>query len=304
MRRLVHSLGPRRLPAAVAVVLAAAAPVAAQDQASPVPADEAPDIVVTGRVDHGWEEVTRQAREISRDGNLRHAPLARFEERICPGVAGLTTEAAEMIVYRLRQIAGEIGIPQAAAGACTPNIVIAFTEDGRADLAELQRRDRLLSSVLSVSEQRELLEEPGPVRVFSIVETRMLNGMPLTGSRSNGAIPTGAMHAAHSRIYTAIRRDIVAATVLFDREEARGKTLWQLADYAAMRVFARTRAPDEAEVESILTLFDRSGAAPDGLTAFDLAYLQSLYAGIPNLRGMTKIAGVDGKLRRQAEAEE
>lgn len=274
--------------------------------ASPLHAQEGatPDIVVTGESDYGWSEVTRQARAISRETDVRHTPLARFEDRICPGVIGLTTEAAEMVVYRMRQIAEKLEIAQTEPGACNPNIVIAFTEDGRADLGELQRKHKLLSEVLSVSEQRELLEEPGPVRVFSIVETRMLNGMPVPRRRNLAQIPVGWMHAGHSKIYTATRQDIVAVTVLFDREAVRGMTLWQLADYAAMRVYARTREPERHDVDSILSLFAGGDAAPAGLTPFDLAYLESLYAGIPNLPGITKIAGVDGKLRQAAEADE
>lgn len=288
----------RALPFAIGMALAM--PLQAQD-AEPA---ETPEIVVTGEADYGWTEVTRQARAISRETDVRHTPLARFEDRICPGVIGLTTEAAEMMVYRLRQIAETLDIRQLEPGACTPNIVVAFTDDGRADLAALQSKHKLLSEVLSVSEQRELLEEPGPVRVFSIVETRMLNGMPVPRRRNLAQIPVGWMHAGHSKIYTATRQDIVAVTVLFDREAVRGMTLWQLADYAAMRVYARTREPKNHDVDSILSLFAADDIAPAGLTAFDLAYLESLYSGIPNLPGVTKIAGVDEKLREQAEVDE
>jgi hypothetical protein len=286
---------------AFSAALLAAAPLAAQEQESP----KGSDIIVSGDADYGWEEVIRQARSISRETDIRHKPLARFEDPICPGVIGMKREAAEMIVGRLRQIAEELDIEQAEAGACNPNVIIAFTEDGQANLAAVQKRSKMLSDWLTVSERRELLEEPGPVRVLSIVETRMLNGMPVARGQNLVDVPIAAMNAAHSRIYTATRRDIVAVAVLFDRNEMSGLTHLQLADYAAMRVFARTREPSKAsDVDSILSLFDARDGAPQGLTPFDVAYLESLYAGIANIPGSAKIAGVEGKLRRPEEAQE
>ena len=47
--------------------------------------------------------------------------------------------------------------------------------------------------------------------------------------------------------------------------------------------------------------FDANGTPPTGLTDFDQAYLRSLYGGIANIRGITKINGVDRELRELRE---
>ena len=85
----------------------------------------------------------------------------------------------------------------------------------------------------------------------------------------------------------------------------RGKTLLQLADYATMRSLAFTRETrGEPAAATILSLFDGDGPKPERLTAFDLAYLDSLYDGMPNIPAQSKIAGVVEHMERlEAERE-
>ena len=93
--------------------------------------------------------------------------------------------------------------------------------------------------------------------------------------------------------------------VLFDRGDVRDKTLLQLADYATMRGLTRTRPVDADGVplDTILALFDTSAEPPAQLTAFDGAYLGAIYRGRPNLRGLTKVLGIQAEMRRQAAAQ-
>jgi len=273
---------------------------------SPVAAG-ADAIVVTGdRPPLDRREVTRQARAISRDGDVWHTPLARFEDRACPGVFGLRQDTAELVVGRFRMIAEDLNIPLAPEGQCQPNIIVAFVEDGRASLAEVNRKTRQISEVLSVNESRELLEEPGPVRVFSVVETRTASGMPVPRRRDMVNIPVARQEGGQSLITTTTRQDIVKVVVLFDREAVKGKTVHQLADYAVMRAFARTRdAEGERAPDSILGLFDEGNPAPaEGLTEFDRAFLATLYEGVPHIKGINKLLRVGHNLEKRAEAGE
>lgn len=295
-----------RLRCLALLLPALAAPLHAQQAPAPTPpADK--DIVVTGaqqasEVDRA--EVTRQAREISRDGDPRHTALARFEDYACPGVIGLMQEFAEVIVARLRFIAEDLGIPLADMDRCRPNIIVAFTEDGREDLAAIEKRTHSVSEVLSAGERRELLDEPGPVRVWSIVETRLRNGMRVPRSRSLDP-PTAQMEGGQSLISNATREDIVGVMVLFDRDDVRGKTLRQLADYAAMRAFARTRnAEGDGAPDTILGLFDPANPSPPlALTEFDRAFLAALYEGVPHVDGIHKLQRVGRHLEKLREAE-
>ena len=263
------------------------------------------EIVVTGReMDMSERTVTRQARAVSRETDLRHTPLARFGEYACPGVGGLKLESAELVVSRIRFIAEDLDIPLHDEG-CRPNIFIIFTEDGRADLAELERSTRQISLNVSQKEKRELLEGAGPVRVFNVVQDRMRNGITLPKRRDLVNIPTGSQEGGQSLLSRGIRRDITTSFVLFDRAEVRGKTLRQLADYAAMRVFAQTRdASGEKAPDSILSLFDDDAIPPEGLTAFDRAFLTTLYDSNPHISGQGNLQRVAHVLKKQMRAEE
>lgn len=261
------------------------------------------DIVVTGEraSEAPAPVILRQARDISRMGNFHDEPLARFEDRACPGVIGLRQDAAETMVGMIRARAELFGIPLGEETKCSPNIVVLFSADGRAELEEFQREHRYLSDVLSVGELRELVEEEGPVRVWSIVETRMANGMPVPRRRDLVNLPVGRMWSAHSKLTLSSRQDIVATLVVFDRNAVVGMSLVQLADYAVMRSFARTRDMEgEAALDTILGLFAEEGPRPQSLTAFDRAYLASLYDGVANIPAAAKLLRVHDKLEEGA----
>ena len=91
------------------------------------------------------------------------------------------------------------------------------------------------------------------------------------------------------------RLDIEGSVIIIDRSAANGKTIAQLADYAAMRGLARTLPPDDGSPPTILNLFETSGASPvRALTASDLGYLQSLY----RLSGMESLNTARSRLSR------
>ena len=300
----------RRLCLALSLSLACV-PAAAQDAAPDARQGEnwgGSEIVVTGRNLKELSEpvVTRQARLVSRETDLRHTPLATFSDYACPGVMGIKREFAEALVGRIRLIAEELGVPLHQAGNCQPNILIVFTEDGRADLAAINRRTKELSRSLSAAERKELLSHPGPAYVFTITEDRMRNGQRIPRRQNLVQVPVGTQEGGQSLISNGIRRDITSATVLFDFERVKDFSLIQLADYAAMRIFARTRdAQGEGAPDSILALFDPANdAPPPGLTAFDRAFLTTLYEAPPYTSGQGNLQRVASTLRKQVGAQE
>lgn len=217
-------------------------------------------------------------------------------------------------------------------GTCEPNLIVAFIDDAQNALVELARSNGYMLAGLSVSARGDLLEAPGAARVWINTLTRTRDGMPTESARdaagaperlgnTNGGTdgagnaivssysmplpPVAATQAAHSRIFFPVREDIVSVMVLFDRAQVKGKSLMQLADYATMRSFATTRETSgEPTAETILSLFDGAGTKPERLTTFDLAYLESLYDGIPNLPAQSKLAGVSDKMEQIAEERE
>jgi hypothetical protein len=279
-----------------------AAPANAQ-QAAPSAND---DIVVTGRTEQPTSrEVNRQAREITHGSDLRHSPLPRFEDRLCPGIIGLKPDFAALMIDRIRYNAKALDRWLGDDTACQPNFIVAFVPDGKAELEMLAASHRELFMPMTTADRKELMAEDGPVRVWTTTQMRTRDGMAIGRRESLDNPPVANMWMAHSKIYTAGREDITSVLVLFDMSDVRGKSLVQLADYATMRGLARTRPveADGAALDTILALFDPDGPGAPEMTDFDRAYLNSLYNGIPNLPGTMRVGGVGRELRRLAQGD-
>jgi hypothetical protein len=294
-----------RILAVGTAVLLLSSPALAQTEpaGSESAAGEQEDIVVTGRAEKPERrDVNRQARAISDiTSAIYDRPLARIEDRLCPGVIGLRQDAAELLVDRIRWNAERLDMWLAKDdGKCSPNLIVAIVDNGKEQLAELQRNRPWLFESLTIPERRALLAEDGPVRVWTTAHTRTRDGMPIPRREGLMDPPVVQMAMAHSKIYLTIREDITQVVVFLDRDAVRGKTVIQLADYATMRSFARTKPVTEgsAALDTILTLFDDDGSAPGGLTDFDQAYLRSVYDWIPNLPAATKLLGVNRQLTK------
>ena len=218
-------------------------------------------------------------------------PLARFEDPLCPGVVGLRQEAAESMVGRLRANAELLGLRMAENGDCEANFVVAFVNDGKVFLSQLEDRNSYIFAEMSRGERVALLSDSGPARAVLRVRARSRDGMPISRRENLTDLPQTTMWMAHSKIYAATRNDIISAMILFDRDAIRGMSLTQLADYATFRALTH-QTPDPAAVgaASILTLFEGGEARPEGLTEFDRAYLAQLYAGLANLPAPAKLA--------------
>jgi hypothetical protein len=308
-----------------------------QSTASSEPTPPAPTvtdrrIVVIGQAEPPTEqEVAEQARNVSIIGDPLHNPLPRFEDHLCPGVLGMKAEAAEIIVQRIRFNAEDLGIRLADNdGTCKPNLIVAFVEGAQEQLQAMARNQGYMFAGLSVNAKGELFDSSAAARVWTNMLTRTRDGMPVPTSRDAASTPersglamagtdqqgnpvytqtmmklppVAAMQAAHSRIFFPTREDIVSVLVLFERDAVRGKTLLQLADYATMRGLASTRETNgEPAADTILSLFDGDGPKPQRLTAFDQAYLTTLYEGMANLPAASKLAAIHDEMERVAVA--
>ena len=124
--------------------------------------------------------------------DIRDRPLARIEDRLCPGVIGLKRYAAELMIDRIRWNAERLDMWMADDTDCAPNLIIAFVEDGQAELAGLVDRQPWLFETLTRPERRALLAEEGPVRVWTTAQTRTRDGMPIERRESLTNPPVGA----------------------------------------------------------------------------------------------------------------
>jgi hypothetical protein len=248
-------------------------------------------------------EVVEQAQEVSRVGRhqLYDEALPRFETPLCPGVFGLREDYAAEIGQRIRANAARLDVKVARPG-CSPNLFIAFVDDGQELLSKLAKDHAKVFCILNESEQEELLRDGEPVRVWSHIRTIDLRrtGAPTRIWRCREDIPSQGGRAG---MFLPERRDIVSSLVVFDREEVLGMTTIQLADYATMRGLAHTRPATGGEaMATILALFEGDRSSPAELTSFDIGYLESLYASRPDQRAITRFMGIGRKAQAAEDA--
>jgi hypothetical protein len=290
----------RRAATWLAIIGAACvtAPLAAQT-ASPQSAEE-PGIVVDGKTQvPGGNDAFDQARSISgvQPNESYVVALPRFWKPVCPGVTGLRLDYAEAMVARMRENVTRMKGPLAATN-CSPNLVVAFEDDGRTLLSDLKRDRPDIFGLVSQAEQAELLTGEAPVRVWNNIAPRWTGG---------GAPPRDWQHASVwgqlNRNAMPVSYDIVSTLVVFNRAAAEGMTLTQLADYATMRGLSHTRpATGEQPMTTILSLFEGNTGSPEQLTDFDLGYLRSLYWWQPNASAAHRFADVSRWMKASAKA--
>ncbi len=277
----------RRGSSWLAVLGAVAAPALAQPRE---PGADTP-IVVSGQPTLSEEQARTLVRRVARpvDGQL-----ARFDEPICPEVNGFEAEYAALVGAWIKATAERVGL-EAGGDDCTANLFLVIVDDAPAFVEELARRDPAAVTGLSRREFEQLSGVAGPARSWST--TLVTNGLGGSAgrpspSRGHGAVKTGFAGSSVSfgdvpvmRIYDAsnanpsVQQTIRSSWVVLETQATLGKSLRQIADYAAMRGLAMVRPETlDSGAVSILGLFEAGEpSAPPALTEFDLAYLTSLY---------------------------
>ena len=277
------SVRPTLMAMIASVALATGA--AAQDVPQADPGAAAAPIVVEGRAPADEARIRALARAITPRVGFEQ-PLARFTDPVCFATAGLPAPMLAAIGQRLAEDADAAGI-RLAGDRCSPNILVMFVDDSRVEVQTLMKRRPWLFGGRQPSEMREILDEPGPVHLWSVSEVRSRDGDRLSPNLDSP--PTLRVPVA-TRIGLAIRRDMLSTVMLVDRKAVLGRSLRQVADYAAMRTLAMIRPKGATGGDTILTLFDPAATPPLEMTGFDRGYLKALYEGSGTQRGATKVA--------------
>lgn len=257
------------------------------------------DIIVTGRTAPKLKEVTRQAEAVSATTDRLDSSLARFPDPVCPTVYGLSPELNSLIAARMRKDAAAAGMA-IAKEKCEANAIVVFVTNGQAEIKTLTDTRPELFAGLSLAERRALANASGPVHCWRRIAVLGRQGDRLD---SAGGLDTPSLKVDWpSHLVLSTQLAIEGAIVVIDLPATMGKTVAQLADYASMRLFVETRPPStSAPIATILSLFDSTaGTPPASLTAFDVAYLKSVYEAAAGQTGISTLGSVAHTLRKDA----
>lgn len=216
-------------------------------------------------------------------------PVARFSDPICAASAGLTDAADHLIVDRVEELAASVGLRVGSPG-CAPNVIIMFVNNGKTAVRRLLTRGSPGVASQSLDDMRRIIADPSPVKAWTETEIRSRDGdRPIYHIDKAPDLRV----ATSSIVSLPVRRDILSATVVIDRDAVAGRSLRQVADYAAVRALTGARPDPRLGQRSMLSLFAGGTAgSPQAATAFDIGYLHGLYDGRGDLPDMIKRAAI------------
>jgi len=252
----------------------------------------------------------------------RQRGLARWDVRVCVGVANLRTEPAQYIVDRVSTVAEDLGLTPGEPG-CTANIMIVASDDPAGLAAALVRDHRRALRMGGTGMDRggvalrAFAASDAPVRWWQVAipvdADTGLRAVRIPGECKppcEGVLdyaPIIGVFAA-SRISTQIVDNLTRTIVILDINQVDRVSIDQLADYVAMVTLAQIDPEaDTSRYASILNVFDRPETA-SGLTAWDRAYLAGLYGAERNRANLrsnrAEIADSIHRAHRDARAAE
>ncbi len=209
--------------------------------------------------------------------------LARMESSVCFRVHNAPADMSDYLQQRMAKTAAVTGLAVQQPG-CVPNVDVVFTDDAKASaryfIREKNQLLRPFGNVAGTTQGAQALHDfarlDAPVRWWQTTVQVDWNGdVAMNLPQGNSLVPVagGTSHLAQG-----IRDRLLGSLILVEIGKL-GDTSWdQLADYLAMVALVQVNPQARlAGYDSILKLFD-FGAAPQSLTAWDTAYLSSLYS--------------------------
>ena len=239
------------------------------------PSDDAIVIQGTRPSDHQVRDFVRALTAVPSYGQI-----SRFHAAVCPVAMGLPQVQNDGIAERMRAVAAAAKIKVAPA-KCTPNAFVIVAPDKAAAIKELEKRFPAYLSQMSARQVRDLTDSPEPAAAWQV--KGLLTSDGLEAAKASGHDYYTVKSADNpSHIKANSKPTFTASVVVIDVDAAKGLTLTQLADYAALRTFADI-APARVTGLGVPTILGALTASQDKpipvtLTYWDLGFLKSLYS--------------------------
>ncbi len=246
-----------------------AAGTAADNPPATPPDDDLDTVVVQGKRVPIRKSIVSFVSGITRlEGDL----VSRWRDPVCPYVVSTSEKLRVYVRERLLEVAESVPVRSTRKADCEPNLFIVITPEPDAFVERWKQRDGGMFSW----KPRGGVErtESGPVRTWHLADLEPADGSPI--NQKDGQPPGFKMKG--SRIEVNAMEAMSVAVILIDANAVTQVTPQQLADYVAMRSFAKVDVTaDLSSTPTILKLFAPEGGAPAEITDFDRAFLRGLY---------------------------
>jgi hypothetical protein len=249
---------------------------AADPPSAPAPTGDVETVVVHGKRVPIRKSIVSFVSGITRlEGDL----VSRWRDPVCPYVVTMSEKLHVYVRERLLEIAESVPVRSTRKADCEPNLFVVLTPDPDEFVAQWKQRD---GGMFRWKPRAGVARsESGPVRTWHRADLEPADGSPtMTHDGSSNINMNGPMRTKvkGSRIEINSMEAMSVAVILIDANALTQVTPRQLADYIAMRSFAKVdTTADLSSTPTILRLFAPEGGAPAELTEFDRAFLRGLY---------------------------
>jgi hypothetical protein len=209
--------------------------------------------------------------------SYEHDSLARWDQPVCPLVAGLPRNLGEFILARISQVARAAHAPLAGEH-CRANLYVIGTPYPDLLLKKWQARNpgmyRLCNGIAGV---KAFMHSRRPIRVWYNVIWTSDDGAAATVPGPSVNLPFFALPGACVGA-SSPEQGFSYVFIIVDLSQTKGLEIGQLADYVALAGLAQVRpGADPGSAPTILNLFRDPQHAPQALSPWDQALLYSLY---------------------------
>lgn len=234
--------------------------------------------------------------------------IARWDDPICPGIAGLPANFSKFILQRIRTVAAGAGARVDPEG-CRANISIVFTTAPQALVDGLRAKDPVMLGYYDNSDQADKLAKvTHPIQAWYVTKTVDLRGKWSIDARDRHSSQNYDAQASNgTRIGDGLSSAFVLVTVVADPSKLGDHEIGALADNIAMLALSQPgNVEDCSTLPSIVNLSSTgctAAAKLETMSAGDSAFLFGLYHIKPgaSLRGQKDSIAVSMKEKLAAK---
>lgn len=219
---------------------------------------------------------------VTHDGYLTKS-LARWNQPICPLVAGIPVDQGEFILRGVSQAALAAGAKLGPRN-CKANFHVVVTSEPDELLVLWRERAPRLFGGESRTAVRRVMSTPRPIRIwYNAQECAPVGAWTATqdaGGTLGQMFPVGSCTIKDTRLEFNAVRPISSVIVLVDFDDVKAMKLGALTDYISMVGLAQVDLDgDWADAPTVLRLFSNSAdVAAQRMSAWDRSFLKALYS--------------------------
>lgn len=218
--------------------------------------------------------------------------VARWDDPICPGIAGLPANFGKFILQRVRTVATAAGAKVDPEG-CKPNISIVFTTTPQALLDTLRVKDPAILGYFDNTEQADKLAKViHPIQAWYVTKTVDLRGKWTIDNRIlRSSTNYDARSSNGTRVGDGLESAFYSIMVVADPSKLGAYEIGALADNVAMLALSQPSTLEECtaltSIENLALTGCTAAAKLAVMSPNDSAFLYGLYHVKPgaSLRG-------------------